>query len=52
VDERAVLLVDTLTMLYSLPQIHGILFWGFWNEIIWEKEAPFYEGEDVLVSVL
>lgn len=52
VNMRAVQLVDTLTMLYSLPEIYGVLFWGFWDGSIWEPEAPFYEGPDVLVSFI
>ena len=50
VTERAIQLIDTMTMLYSLPEIQAVLFWGFWDGSIWETEAPFYEGENVLVG--
>lgn len=51
VNMRASQLVDTLTMFYSLPAVHGVILWGFWDGRIWENEAAMYEGSSVTVSV-
>ena len=47
VNGRATDLVDTLTMLYSLGQVEGVILWGFWDGRIWETDAAMYEGNSV-----
>jgi len=51
VNQRAEQLVDTLTMFYSLKEIEAVLFWGFWDQSIWEGDAAFYEGDNVEVRM-
>ncbi|WAR12254.1 RSGI6-like protein [Mya arenaria] len=44
---RATRLVDTLTMMFSHPSVEGVIFWGFWDGQIWEKDAVLYTGSNV-----
>jgi len=46
---KAQRLEDIVTMMYSLPYVDGIIFWGFWDGKIWETDAPLYTGENVTV---
>ncbi|KAL4233055.1 hypothetical protein ACF0H5_007741 [Mactra antiquata] len=46
-NKKASHLVDVMTMLFSHPSVKGILFWGFWDQDIWEHDAPLYTGSNV-----
>ncbi|XP_060559071.1 uncharacterized protein LOC132719318 [Ruditapes philippinarum] len=46
-NSRATKLVDLLTLFFSHPSVEGVLFWGFWDGQIWEKDAPLFTGPNL-----
>ncbi|XP_067662631.1 anti-sigma-I factor RsgI6-like [Haliotis asinina] len=46
-DRKADLYEDVLRLYFSTPQIHGIMFWGFWDGRHWKPVAALASGQSV-----
>ena len=52
VTERALHLVEMLTLYFSHPAIEGIMLWGFWDGTYFEdRHAELVEGDDFVVRL-
>ena len=49
-EDRADGYDDVVTLMYSDPNVHGILIWGFSDLHHWKPNAALFEGEDFIVS--